>query len=354
VLVLTRELGFIVFVYRNIFEVGDCLSRAKQRVFFTAATLLILFLEVPLGVLENDVVLQAFFAVLGCFLLFSCVQWFLIFNRMRYWHTFEPILYCLDLPLLTVGLALAGPYLFFASPLLAVVALVRGVRYGPVSLATHSIFSFLAFAGLGFWVPYWHQNLNVIFVNLFLLAVMPFYFYTVSLKIHQSSRNLKEENLRDPLTRAFNRKALDAALWRMLGARKPFVLSFFDLDNFKLVNDTLGHAMGDKLLRRICAKLTIRLRGDDQLFRLSGDEFVVLSPVDLKSVAAASLGERIRVSILEVIDQTCPQTQVSASVGVLVVNTYDGFSGSDLLQHADELMYRAKRSGKNQVLVEMK
>lgn len=321
---------------------------------FSASTLLILLFAIPPEVRDKDLFLRIFLVSLLGFFVFAGVQWCLIFYRKRYWHTFEPILYCLDLPLLTVGLALAGPYLFFASPLLAVVALVRGVRYGPVSLATHSILSFLAFVLLGWLVPYWQQNLNVIYVNLFLLGVMPFYFYAVSLKIHQSSRSLKEENLRDPLTRAFNRKALDAALWRTLGARKPFVLSFFDLDNFKLVNDTLGHAMGDKLLRRICAKLTVRLRGDDQLFRLSGDEFVVLSPVDLKSDAAGSLGERIRISILEVIDQTCPQTNVSASVGVLVVNSYDGFSGSDLLQHADELMYRAKRSGKNQVLVELK
>jgi diguanylate cyclase (GGDEF)-like protein len=115
----------------------------------------------------------------------------------------------------------------------------------------------------------------------------------------------------------------------------------------------LGHAMGDKLLRRICAKLAIRLRSEDRVFRLSGDEFVVLSPADLRPGAAESLGERIRQSIAEVIDQTCPQTNVSASVGVLVVNSFDGLNTADLLQHADELMYRAKRSGKNRVLIEL-
>lgn len=342
-----------MFFYRNSFEIGDCLSRARQRLLFSLLAFLVLVAFTPTPILRTDWPIQAYLGGVVLFFLLACAQWFLIFTRKHHWNKLETVLYCLDLPLVAVGLWVAAPYLFFASPLIAVVALVRGVRYGPMSLAVHSVFGFIVFIVLGLFVSYWQMNANLIWANLFLLAVMPFHFYEVSLKIHENSRTLKEENLRDPLTRSLNRKALEGALWRTLGARKAFVLSFFDLDNFKSVNDTLGHAMGDKLLRRICAKLAIRLRSEDRVFRLSGDEFVVLSPADLRPGAAESLGERIRQSIAEVIDQTCPQTNVSASVGVLVVNSFDGLNTADLLQHADELMYRAKRSGKNRVLIEL-
>jgi diguanylate cyclase (GGDEF)-like protein len=187
--------------------------------------------------------------------------------------------------------------------------------------------------------------------NVFLLLVLPVQFYRVGRRIVESSKHLREENLRDALTRVFNRKALESALLLALAEQKPFVLTFFDLDNFKKVNDTRGHATGDKLLKRICAKLELRLRSEDRLYRLSGDEFIVLSPSFLKPEAAETLGHRIREAIREVIEVTCPEVEVSASVGVLVVDEGQGQSMSELLHRADNLMYEAKRSGKNKVLV---
>ena len=250
--------------------------------FFSSLAMVVLFIATPAGSVSGDLSLQAYMLGLGLVFSAAAAQWHLISNRDRHWNKFEPFLYCVDLPMLALGLWLAGPYLFFISPLLAVVALIRGVRYGPVSLGLHTAFGFAVFIVLGSLQPWWKAQSDLVLVNLFLLSVLPFHFYSVSLKIHENSRFLTEEALRDPLTRAFNRKALESALWHVLSTRKPFVLSFLDLDNFKLVNDTLGHATGDKLLRRICTKLEIRLRSEDRLYRLSGDEFIVLSPAELK------------------------------------------------------------------------
>lgn len=132
-------------------------------------------------------------------------------------------------------------------------------------------------------------------------------------------------------------------MWRTLNAKEPFVLSFLDLDNFKMVNDSLGHAMGDKLLKRISSKLSVRLRSEDKVYRLAGDEFVVLSLGTIRPDMAENLGQRIKAAIAEAIDYTCPNLPVSASVGVLQVTTFEETSLEKLLARADELMYEAKK-----------
>jgi diguanylate cyclase (GGDEF)-like protein len=213
------------------------------------------------------------------------------------------------------------------------------MRYGPCMLASHIGAGICIFLLLFWLVPFWRENPNLVWANLFLLVILPIQFYGVSVKIQANSRSLRQENLTDPLTRSLNRKALDAAVWRMLNVRQPFVMSFLDLDNFKAVNDTLGHAVGDKLLRRVSTKLSIRLRAEDKVYRLSGDEFVVLSQGIAQQEMAEHLGQRIKTAIAEAVHYTCPDLPVSASVGVLV-------------ECADKLMYQAKKEGKSRVLVQ--
>ncbi len=88
------------------------------------------------------------------------------------------------------------------------------------------------------------------------------------------------------------------------------------------------------------------------MYRLSGDEFVVLSLGNSRPDMAENLGQRIRAAIAEAIDYTCPDLPVSASVGVLQVMAFEELSLEILLARADQLMYQAKKSGKNQVLVQ--
>ncbi|HEX4855250.1 MAG TPA: GGDEF domain-containing protein, partial [Limnobacter sp.] len=128
--------------------------------------------------------------------------------------------------------------------------------------------------------------------------------------------------------------------------------SFMDLDNFKLVNDSLGHAVGDKLLKRVCSKLVLRLRAEDKVYRLSGDEFVILSGGNVREDLAKNLGQRIQSAIAEAVAYTCPDIPVSASIGMLIIAGNQDESLEKLLGRADHLMYKAKKQGKNRVLVE--
>lgn len=340
---------------KPVLDYADSASRARQRMVFSGLSFAVLLFVSPANFIMGNAVRTGFMVMLALYFLLAAVQSWLLSNREHHWEKLELPSYCLDLPLIGVGLAVAPDYLSFASPLVSVVALIRGIRYGPCMLAIHIALGVMILGLLTLFVPYWQGHPELVLANLFLLLVLPIQFYGVSVKIQASSKTLQQENLTDPLTRSLNRKALEPAVWRALNLKEPFVLSFFDLDNFKVVNDTLGHAIGDKLLRRMCTKLSIRLRAEDKVYRLSGDEFVVLSQGIAREELADNLGHRIKSAIAEAIDYTCPGLPVSASVGVLLVNQFEkeGLDLENLLVDADQLMYQAKKAGKNRVLVKV-
>lgn len=130
--------------------------------------------------------------------------------------------------------------------------------------------------------------------------------------------------------------------------QQPLALLFIDLDRFKQVNDTLGHRAGDELLRVLGQRMRTVMRGSDLVGRLAGDEFVaLLSEVDdAQAVAHAAL------RLIHAIEQPVPlpgepdvQMQVSASIGIARYPA-DGRRFDELLQRADQAMYRAKASGR--------
>ncbi|WP_370263874.1 GGDEF domain-containing protein [Limnobacter sp.] len=332
-------------------DLSDALSRARQRMGFCALAFAVVFVATPGGAIQGDAALFAFMVGLPVYGLLSGLQAWLISEREHGWQWLERVAYLLDLPIIGLGLALAPAYLYFLSPLMAVVALIRGIRYGPWALALHSVLSAVILVAVYLQVPAWQALGELVVANLFLLAALPLHFYRVSERIHANSKNLQVANLTDPLTKVPNRKALELALQDLMAQQRPFVISFMDLDNFKCVNDTLGHATGDKLLRRICAKLSVRLRTEDQVFRLAGDEFVVLSTGFAKPELAKALGERIQQAVLEAVNYTTPGMAVSASVGIVFAKD-SAIGVSKLLEKADQLMYQAKKAGKNTVLVE--
>ena len=163
---------------------------------------------------------------------------------------------------------------------------------------------------------------------------------------------LRHQALHDPLTGLPNRSLildrLDHLLARAQRNGGAAVVLFIDLDEFKIVNDTLGHEQGDELLRIVGIRLRSALRDVDTVGRLGGDEFVAL--LDSTEVSAAQpvlVAERI----LEVMRQPFELTtqsempvRITATVGVAIS---DGRTGRDLIRNADFALYQAKAAGKN-------
>ena len=169
---------------------------------------------------------------------------------------------------------------------------------------------------------------------------------------HDEIRNLA---FFDPLTGLPNRRLLLDRLRQILAtnSRKSHkrALLFVDLDNFKTLNDTLGHHIGDLLLQEVARRLTSRIRESDTVARLGGDEFVVLLQ-DLSETAedAAAQAKVIAEKILAAIDQPYllagRECRSSSSIGITVFGD-PGDSTNEVLQQADIAMYQAKAAGRN-------
>jgi diguanylate cyclase (GGDEF)-like protein len=143
---------------------------------------------------------------------------------------------------------------------------------------------------------------------------------------------------------------LEQTLLRARRAQTPVAALFIDIDNFKAINDTLGHEAGDELLRGVAARLDGVVRDVDALGRLAGDEFVVVAG-DMSLIAGPELiAERLLDTLREPIPVGEERTAVTvtASIGIA---TGDRATAAELLRDADIAMYRAKWSGKNRYVV---
>jgi len=172
----------------------------------------------------------------------------------------------------------------------------------------------------------------------------------------KSALMISEENNRllahkDSLTELPNRNALDKKINHniLLDSDKKFAVFFIDLDRFKDVNDTRGHAQGDKLLNIIAKRLFNTMQNNDVVFRFGGDEFVaIVNFADASAEVEHIASELIKV-IAEPISLENTAVHVTASIGIsLYPNHAD--DAESLVKYADTAMYKAKQEGKNQYL----
>ncbi|MEA2647218.1 MAG: hypothetical protein QOE92_2301, partial [Chloroflexota bacterium] len=159
---------------------------------------------------------------------------------------------------------------------------------------------------------------------------------------------LRHQAFHDGLTGLPNRALLldrlSQVLPRAYRSGKLVAILFCDLDGFKPINDSLGHNLGDDLLRETARRFGETLRGQDTLARLGGDEFVVLAEVDSEK-GALQLAERLAESLHTPMSLRGHQVTVSASIGIAIADGPDG-GHADLIRNADIAMYRAKSRGR--------
>lgn len=164
-------------------------------------------------------------------------------------------------------------------------------------------------------------------------------------------RTALQNSLRDPLTGTGNRIAMEQTLQREIHlARRnlqPLSVLMLDIDHFKRINDTHGHAAGDQVLRAVADTLKAQVRNVDMVFRYGGEEFLILlSNTGLE--AAALVGERLRQAVRRMhLQHQQPGMDISASLGCACLQP--GEALDDLLRRADDALYAAKRAGRDRL-----
>ena len=163
----------------------------------------------------------------------------------------------------------------------------------------------------------------------------------------------KESARTDPLTGVSNRRHFieltTASLRFARRYRRPMTIAYLDLDNFKQVNDRLGHQRGDEVLREVARTTRNRLRATDVVGRLGGDEFAVCLP-ETGADAAAPVLEKLREDCNAALPEDC--RDVTVSMG-MVTFAYPPATVDELLERTDTMLYAAKREGKNRMVHEV-
>lgn len=172
--------------------------------------------------------------------------------------------------------------------------------------------------------------------------------------LQQRIEELQKESLLDPLTGLANRRCVDMKLHSRIDEMKRYGwqcgVLFFDIDNFKIINDTYGHKVGDSVLTMVARTLSSSLRSHDLLGRYGGEEFVaILTNVDVSNLH--SFADRLRLLVKKSgIDTEYSTIQVTVSIGATLVRTEDTVETA--ISRADQFMYHSKISGRDRVSID--
>jgi len=230
---------------------------------------------------------------------------------------------------------------------------------GPVGLAAWSISRtgglILSTACAGTWLVanfLAGEQLSSPLITYWNTVTLAAFFLVVTLLLSELRHRLEREqqlSRRDFLTGALNRRAFyevaTAELARADRYQHPLSVIYIDLDDFKPVNDRLGHTAGDALLRTVASTIARSMRAMDATARMGGDEFVVLMP-ETGQEAARTIAPRLQQALLN--EMQAHQWPVTFSLGTLTCKQPSS-SVDELIGLADHLMYAAKRSGKNAI-----
>lgn len=234
--------------------------------------------------------------------------------------------------------------IFYLIPI-SITALLAGFKFSIIVSTLSALAWFLAdtYGGHVYrhsLIPFWNSLVRLIYFMLHSFFLSQFYMLYNKTRFY---------SLTDPLTGAVNSRFFHELFGRELKraerSKKAFTLVYLDLDNFKCINDTFGHAAGDSLLQRISQLIRAGIRGSDVLARMGGDEFAILFPesdYDLSCGMIQRIQEKINYEML------ANKWPVTVSIGAITYNRFNDTIG-DMIRQADSLMYSVKRNGKNNI-----
>jgi diguanylate cyclase (GGDEF)-like protein len=180
------------------------------------------------------------------------------------------------------------------------------------------------------------------------------YMRRTAVAIAAGESRLRHLAMHDPLcglpNRIFFGERLEAVIDEVKAGATPAAVFYIDLDHFKDVNDTLGHPVGDELIRNVTLRLSRTLRAGDLVARLGGDEFAVISSIGDSPTQLMTLAQRIIAAICAPYSIHQQNIVIGASIGIAIVDRNCG-DAADIMRYADMALYRAKNEGRNRACI---
>ncbi len=180
------------------------------------------------------------------------------------------------------------------------------------------------------------------------------YMRHTAVAIAAGESRLRHLAMHDPLcglpNRIFFGERLEAVIDEVRAGSAAAAVFYIDLDHFKDVNDTLGHPVGDELIRNVTLRLSHALRGDDLVARLGGDEFAVISSVGNDNAKIAAVAQRIIAALCAPYAINRQNIVIGASIGIAIIDRNCG-TAADIMRYADMALYRAKNEGRNRACI---
>jgi diguanylate cyclase (GGDEF)-like protein len=180
------------------------------------------------------------------------------------------------------------------------------------------------------------------------------YMRRTAVAIAAGESRLRHLAMHDPLcglpNRIFFGERLEAVIENVRDGASPSAVFYIDLDHFKDVNDTLGHPVGDELIRNVTLRLSRTLRGGDLVARLGGDEFAVISSIGDDTPQMMAMAQRIIAALCAPYAIGGHNIVIGASIGIAVIDRDCG-GAADIMRYADMALYRAKNEGRNRACI---
>jgi diguanylate cyclase (GGDEF)-like protein len=195
---------------------------------------------------------------------------------------------------------------------------------------------------------------GVVGAFILLVGLMMRFMHRTAATIAAGEMRMRHLALHDPLcglpNRIFFGERLESVIEEVRGGGSPAAVYYIDLDHFKEVNDTLGHPIGDELIRNVTLRLSRALRGDDLVARLGGDEFAVITTCGPDTHSLQMIAGRILTALCAPYTINDQAIVIGASIGIAVI---DGRAktAADIMRYADMALYRAKNEGRNRACI---
>ena len=224
-----------------------------------------------------------------------------------------------------------------------------GFRFGNAFLWAGAAMSVAAFGSVYWFSDYWRAQGTLSFNLFMVLALVPPYVAALLASLNRAKARLAEQASIDPLTGLLNRRSFESGIEDTETGGGTHAMLFCDLDRFKAVNDTAGHAAGDRMLVEVARILRDSVRGDDLVARPGGDEFCIFLP-ECAGDTAQHIAERLRERIERYrLQWRGHEYSVGVSIGVALGSGTP--NTGVLLRVADAAVYAAKNTGRGRVCV---